>query len=131
MPADRRLYDSSSLVTPPEPEADAMTNNVETVDVDFGGESIMDRLIRMKKEMEADPRWPAMRCAQRAAKTIGLWDVAALATANNLTAMRFLVAENDERLKAGLPSRISRETFVVFKDRALADPKGRAMLEEV
>jgi hypothetical protein len=31
MPADRRLFDSSSLVTPPEPEIDAMTCTIENM----------------------------------------------------------------------------------------------------
>lgn len=37
MPADRRLFDSSSLVTPPAPEIDAMANNMDEDDgfVDF------------------------------------------------------------------------------------------------
>lgn len=30
MPADHRLFDSSSMTPPPAPETDAMTNNVET-----------------------------------------------------------------------------------------------------
>lgn len=33
MPADRRLFDSSSLVTPPAPAIDAVTCNVETPEV--------------------------------------------------------------------------------------------------
>lgn len=52
MPADRRLFDSSSMTPPPAPEVDAVTNNVEGFMPEPQSYSVLKAAIEALNEMD-------------------------------------------------------------------------------